>query len=78
MRSPRMNHVATLLPNGDVLLIGGQSDLTGQQALSSTEIYRVAQNRFEAAWEPYQTKLDELGLERTAVTVGLATTSSTS
>jgi len=39
LATPRMNHAAYLLPTGEVFVAGGQSDLAGNSALRSTEIF---------------------------------------
>ncbi|MBV9073851.1 MAG: hypothetical protein JOZ10_09485 [Acidobacteria bacterium] len=43
MGSPREGHTATLLPSGDVLIIGGQNE---QGALATAELYHPASNSF--------------------------------
>jgi len=46
MTTPRISHAAVLLPNGKVLIVGGQSDATTY--LSSAELYDPAANTFAA------------------------------
>jgi hypothetical protein len=47
MTSPRYHHTATLLPNGWVLIVGG-NDTTGANTLDSAEIYDPVANKFTA------------------------------
>jgi hypothetical protein len=46
LTTPRSRHTATLLPNGKVLVVGGES---GGQALASGEIYDPATNSWSGA-----------------------------
>jgi hypothetical protein len=46
MLSKRMNHTATLLPNGRVLIVGGTTD--GNNALSTAELYDPATGKFSS------------------------------
>jgi hypothetical protein len=46
MTTPRISHAAALLPNGKVLIVGGQSDATTY--LNSAEVYDPATNTFSA------------------------------
>ena len=44
----RFNHTATLLPNGRVLIAGGEQGYTDVQPISSAELYDPATGRFSA------------------------------
>jgi hypothetical protein len=46
MSHARFNHTATLLPNGKVLIAGGEQGYTDEQPLSSAELYNPATGRF--------------------------------
>jgi N-acetylneuraminic acid mutarotase len=50
LRTPRYHHTATLLPDGRVLVVGGEQDQAGNlKLLSSAEIYDPARNRWTSA-----------------------------
>jgi hypothetical protein len=46
MRSGRLGHTATLLPDGRVLVVGGLSDVSSIAILASAEIYDPSTDRF--------------------------------
>jgi Galactose oxidase, central domain/Kelch motif len=48
MAHARFNHTATLLPNGKVLIAGGEQGYTDVQPLSSAELYDPATGKFSA------------------------------
>lgn len=48
LQSPRINHTATLLPDGKVLLTGGQVDNIGGNGSDSAELYDPATQTFTA------------------------------
>jgi hypothetical protein len=48
MAQARFNHTATSLPNGTVLIAGGEQGYTDVQPLSSAELYDPATGRFSA------------------------------
>ena len=47
MQSPRAGHTATLLPSGNVLVVGGRTDAAGMPA--GAELYNPAANRWSPA-----------------------------
>lgn len=49
LTTPRMNHTATLLPDGRVVVIGGISDASNATRLNSAEIYDPAANTWTLA-----------------------------
>lgn len=63
LNTARFNNTATTLPNGDVLLTGGQSGAAAITALSSAEIYDPVAFRFTVA--------DAMSMARTGHTVTL-------
>lgn len=46
LTTPRMEHTATLLPNGKVLVVGGDATLAGSPVWSSAELYDPATSSF--------------------------------
>lgn len=46
MSTPRVEHTATLLPNGQVLVAGGRTSVESPEALASAEIYDPGINRW--------------------------------
>ncbi len=46
MASPRMNHAAARLATGNVVVLGGQSDVAGNQPLATCELYNAQSKTF--------------------------------